>query len=312
MPLSAPLHTFLHRIDLGTLNLFVLARDGGSIAAAAATANLAASAASKRIALLEQAAGLPLFERHARGVRPTPAGEQVYRHALAILFDAERLRGELAEFARGVRGRVLLCAGASAVEQFLPADIAAFVGENPEIRIEMRQATSRAVIEAVRNREVELGICNPTDGSAGLEARPYRRERLVLVTPRGHPLAGLDSTEFSRALDFEQIALRGSSTVQETLNRAARRARRVLRQGIEVDGLSAMCRMIECGLGIGVMPEGAFRALGAGGRLAAVRLTDSWAERQLNLYAVAFDDLPGPAQRFAARLAGSDCPPPSG
>ena len=57
--------------------------------------------------------------------------------------------------------------------------------------------------------------------------------------------------------------------------------------------------MVESGLGLGVMPEGAFRALGEATTLRAVALTDAWADRELNLYARRFADLPAAAQRFA-------------
>ncbi len=296
------LRNFVRRLDLGTLDLFVLIAEGGSIAAAARQGGLAASAVSKRIAELEAAAGAPLLVRHARGVRPTPAGERLLCRAQTILLEVEHLRGDLLECAAGVRGRVRVAASASAVEQFLPGEIAAFRRRHPDIRIDLIQGTSRAVAERVRAREADIGICNPTEGNADLMARPYRVERLVLVTPPGHPLAARSGIAFAETLDFEQIGLRGSGSVQETLSRAARRSRRALRQGIEVDGLSAMCRMIENGLGVGVMPDGAFRALGAASGLAAVALSDAWAVRALNLYAPDFAELPPPALRFADHL----------
>src|SRR5690606_19167118 len=130
----------------------------GSIARAAAQGQLVASAVSKRIAELESLAQTPLLQRHARGVRPTAAGELLLRHAHAILQEVEDLRADLSEYARGVRGVVRLSANASAVEQFLPEDIAAFMKEHPDIRIDLRQATSRRVAQAVRDGEADLGI----------------------------------------------------------------------------------------------------------------------------------------------------------
>ncbi|MCJ2046951.1 hypothetical protein MKK58_20780 [Methylobacterium sp. J-078] len=87
--------------------------------------------------------------------------------------------------------------------------------------------------------------------------------------------------------------------MQIHLNRVAREARRALRQRVEAASLSAMGRMIECG--IGVMAEGAFRALGERHRHAA-ELTDAWAVSALNLYARNFSALSGPATRFVEGL----------
>lgn len=263
---------------------------------------MVASAVSKRVAELESLARTPLLLRHARGVRPTPAGELLLEHARTILLGVEHLRDDLGEYARGIRGLVRLSANASAVEQFLPEDIAVFVKRHPDIRIDLHQATSRSVARAVRDHMADLGVCSPSDEVEGLESMPYRRERMVLIMPRDHALASHRNLAYEEALDYAQVGLRDSSLVQEMLDREARAGRRMLRQRIEVDSLSAMCRMIECGLGVGVMPEGAYQRLGEARALHAVPLTDTWAERSLNLYAIRFADLSAPARHFAAAL----------
>lgn len=303
MSTFASSRSFLRHVDLSTLDLFILTCQSGSIARAAAQGQLVASAVSKRIAELESLAQTPLLQRHARGVRPTAAGELLLRHAHAILQEVEYLRADLSEYARGVRGVVRLSANASAVEQFLPEDIAAFMREHPDIRIDLRQATSRRVAQAVRDGEADLGICSPSDEAGGLESLPYRRERMVLVMPRTHPLAEHQQLAYEQALDHAQIGLRDSSIIQETLSRAAQSGRRMLRQRIEVDSLSAMCRMIECDLGVGVMPEGAYQSVGRPRQLHAVPLTDTWAERTLNLYAVSFAEQPAAARHFVASIS---------
>jgi DNA-binding transcriptional LysR family regulator len=293
--------SFLRQLDLGTLDLFLLILDSGSIARAAEHGRLAASAVSKRIAELEVLVGSPLFERHARGVHPTRAGERLARHARTLVNDVEHLRQDINRFTEGVQGTVRVCASASALEQFLPADLASFAESNPDIRIDLRQGSSRVVAHAVQGRKAELGICGDCEEVAPLQSRAYRMERLVLVTPPGHPLARWDTLEFAEALDFEQVGLRGSSTVQATLNQVARSAGRELRQRLEVDSLSALCRMVECGIGIGVMPLGALQAMGEQ-RLHAATLADAWAVRPLRLYAIDFGNLSPAAGCFVERL----------
>ena len=238
-------------------------------------------------------------------MRPTILGAQVVEHGLDILVEVERLRTALDEFSQGVRGRVRLAASASAVEQFLPADLAAFANLHPDIRIDLHQSSSQEAARAVLAGEADLGVCGECEPVAHLQSRPYRIERLVLVTRPDHPLSGRTEIAYGDTLDFEQVGMRGSSTVQISLNREAREARRVLRQRVEVNSLSAMCRMIECGMGIGVMAGGAFEALGKTG-LATIPLTDPWAFRALNLYAADFSLLPAPARRLADALTTGD------
>ena len=87
--------SFLRQIDLSSLDLFVLICEHGSIARAAEQGGMVASAVSKRVAELESLARTPLLLRHARGVRPTPAGELLLEHARTILLGVEHLRDDL-------------------------------------------------------------------------------------------------------------------------------------------------------------------------------------------------------------------------
>ncbi|OWQ93709.1 LysR family transcriptional regulator [Roseateles aquatilis] len=310
MPRALSLRSFLRKIDVGSLDLFVLVCESGSMARAAESGQLAASAISKRIAELEALAQAPLLTRHARGVRPTEIGALLLEHAHAILMSVGNLHMDLAEVAQGVRGRVRVCASASAVEQFLPADIASFLRRQPDIRVDLRQASSRMVAQAVHEGTADVGVCGPSDGVLGLEHRPYRQEHLVLVVPRGHPLARLRRVDYARTLEFPQVGLRDSSTVQQSLAQEAISTRRVLRRQIEVDSLSAMCRMVEAGLGIGVMPQGAFRALADVTPLRAIPLADAWARRELRLYAQRFADLPAVARRFVDQITSAESASP--
>jgi DNA-binding transcriptional LysR family regulator len=84
---------------------------------------------------------------------------------------------------------------------------------------------------------------------------------------------------------------------------AAATAGRPLRQRIQVTGLDAMCRMIDNGLGVGLLPDRAFALMHGVGRLQAVPLQDAWAQRELRLVARDFDALPVTARLLAEHLA---------
>src|SRR5690242_2288524 len=92
----------LHRLDLVSLSLFNLVVRSGSISKGAALAHLAVGAASKRIADLEAALGVALFERHSRGIVLTAAGTALQRHAQRILNDVDVLSADLSDYAAGV------------------------------------------------------------------------------------------------------------------------------------------------------------------------------------------------------------------
>jgi len=293
------------RIDLTSLQLFVAVCELGSIGRAAEREFLAASAVSKRLADLEAAVQTPLLLRHSRGVRPTPAGESLLHHARTVLFGLERMQGELDEYAGGVRGHVRVHANISAIVGFLPEDLGHFARSYPHIKVDLQEHLSGAVQYAVREGAADLGICHlgAAAGATALEARSYRSDRLVLAVPEGHALAGREGVRFDEVLDWDIVGLHANSSISLAMRAAAATAGRPLRQRIQVTGVDAMCRMIDNGLGIGLLPDRAFTFLQGVGRLRAIALDEPWAERQLSLVARDFSALPVSAQLLAEQLA---------
>lgn len=298
--------SFARRIDLTSLQLFVAVCELGSIGRAAEREFIAASAVSKRLSDLEAAVDTALLYRHSRGVTLTPAGESLLHHARTVLFGLERMQGELSEYAEGVRGHVRMHANISAIVQFLPEDLGAFARAHSQIKIDLQEHLSPEVIQAVREGAADLGICNvPATAEDELHTRPYRTDRLVLVVPQGHALQARDSVRFEEVLDWDIVGLHGGSSISLAMRHAAAQARRALRQRIQVTSLDAMCRMIDNGLGVGLLPDRAFALMHGVGRLAAVQLQEPWAQRELRLVARDFDALPVTARLLVEHLTST-------
>lgn len=297
--------SFARRIDLTSLQLFVAVCELGSIGRAAEREFIAASAVSKRLSDLETAVDTALLYRHSRGVTLTPAGESLLHHARTVLFGLERMQGELSEYADGVRGHVRMHANISAIFQFLPEDLGAFAQEHSQIKIDLQEHLSSDVLHAVQEGAADLGICNVAmaSGALQLQSRPYRSDHLMLVTPAGHALSARSAIAFEELLDWDIVGLHANSSISLAMRAAAAAAGRPLRQRIQVTGLDAMCRMIDSGLGVGLLPDRAFELMRGVGRLAAVPLTDAWARRELRVVARDFDALPVTARLLAEHLS---------
>lgn len=308
--MSALDRSFVRRLDLTSLQLFVAVCEEGSIGRAADREFIAASAVSKRLADLEAALATPLLYRHARGVDLTPAGETLLHHARSVLLSLDRMQGELSEYAQGVRGHVRIHANMSAIVQFLPEDLAGFTAAHGQVRIDLEEHLSSEVVRAVQDGDTDLGICHPQAGIGALQARPYRRDRLLLAVPQRHPLAALPAVRFADTLDHDQIGLHGHSAIDLAMARAAAAAGKPLRLRVRVTGLDAMCRMIAAGLGIGLVPDRAFALLRGVGTLQAVPLLDDWAEREILLLARDFAALPVTARLLVDHLC-ADAPAPA-
>src|SRR3990167_5630663 len=273
--------SFARRIDLTSLQLFVAVCELGSIGRAAELEFIAASAVSKRLSDLETAVDTALLYRHSRGVTLTPAGESLLHHARTVLFGLERMQGELSEYADGVRGHVRMHANISAIVQFLPEDLGAFARAHSQVKIDLQEHLSPDVLHAVQEGAADLGICNTGgSGASALQSRPYRSDNLMLIVPAGHDLSARAAIYFEEVLDWDIV------------------------------GLHAMCRMIDNGLGVGLLPDRAFALMHGVGRLAAVPLQDAWAHRELRLVARDFDALPVTARLLAEHLATPTPLPP--
>ena len=303
---------FARRLDLTSLQLFVAVCELGSIGRAAEREFIAASAVSKRLADLETAVDTQLLYRHSRGVTLTPAGESLLHHARAVLFGLEKMQGELSEYAKGVRGHVRVHANISAIVQFLPEDLGAFARAQPEVKIDLEEHLSHQVIHAIREGAADIGICHaPADstGDDALPSRPYRQDHLVLVVPQTHVLRSDDAIDFEAALDYDIIGLHHHSSIGMAMQRAAALQGKTLKLRMQVTGLDAMCRMIDNGLGIGVLPDKAFALMQGVGHLRAIALRDDWAHRELRIVARDFDSLPVTTRLLVEHLAPPPVPP---
>jgi DNA-binding transcriptional LysR family regulator len=271
----------LHRLDLVSLSLYSLVLRTGSISKGAELAHLAVGAASKRITDLEDAVGTPLLERHSRGVTPTLAGQALQRHAQRILADVDQLAAELSDHAQGVVGVVRLVANTSAVTQFLPADLAGFVAAHPGIRIQMDETNSREAVLAVLDGRADLGIFADRTPALGLQTLPYRRDRLVLVVPAGHALAGQRQMAFADAAEHDFVSLTQGTSLAQRLAAETQAQGRSLRVRIHVRSFDAMCQMVTAGLGLAVLPDAAVQPHLKSMGLKRIELSDAWVEREL-------------------------------
>lgn len=273
----------VHRLDLVSLSLFASVVRSGSISKGADAANLVVAAASKRMSALEETVGTALFERHSRGVTLTPAGQALFQHAQRILSDVDHLSADLSDYAAGVVGVVRLWANTSAVTQFLPAQLAAFIAANPGIRIELEEQNSREVVMAVADGRADLCIFADRTPEMGLTVLPYAEDRLVLVVPAGHPPAAGDALPFEAALEHDFVCLSEGTSIAQRLQAQADALGRRIKVRIRVRSFDAMCLMVAAGLGVAVLPLAAIQPHVRSMGLRHLPLTDAWAQRRLLL-----------------------------
>lgn len=300
--------------DWVTLRILLAAVERGSVTRAAAECGIAVSAAVKRLQELEADHGTLLLNRTPRGVRATPAGEALARHARMLLDLAARLADDMRAFAAGGRGSVRLHTTASAITGHHLADaLAGFATVQPEIRVELQEATSFAILRGLVEGRADLGII--TSGGPlpeALTAEAWHEDHLLAVLPAAHRFAGRKMLRFAEVLEEPLIGVLTGSALALLLAEEAARLGRVPRYRFQVEGTDAARRLIAAGHGVGVMPEGAVRLYEAPFGLHGVRLAEPWAQRRLSLVMRAGDGLAGPVRLLRDHLAGFVSPPARG
>ncbi|HSO05802.1 MAG TPA: LysR substrate-binding domain-containing protein [Pelomicrobium sp.] len=293
------------RFDLVDLRLFVNVVEAAGITRGAERSHLASASASARIRGLEDALGTPLLVREQRGVAPTPAGLALLRHARALLQQVESMRGELAQYASGVRGSVRILSNTAALVEFLPDALAGYLALEPDVDVDLAERPSHEILRAVVEREADIGVLADLVDAAGLETFPFRQDQLVLVVPEHHRLARRRRLAFRDVLGFDFVGLPGDSALQRHLDERALHAGRRMRVRARFPSFDAICRLVAHGAGIAVVPVTAARRCQAYLPIRPIRLTDTWALRRISLCTRRRAELPQHARDLLDYLSAS-------
>lgn len=279
------------RYDLTDLRLFCDVVEAGTITGGAERSALALAAASTRIRGMEDQLGAPLLIRSRQGVTPTPAGRALLKHARVILAQSARMREDLGAYAGGLSGEVRLLANTNALTEFLPEALSSFLARHPHVSVDLEERLSDEIVGLIAEGVGDVGIVAGTVDMGALETFPFRSDRFVVVTGPDHPLAGRASVTFSEVLAHDIVGLERSSSLQRFLAAKAAREGRPLRLRVQLRSFDGVCRLVECGVGVGVVPETTAARAAKTMSLSVVALADDWALRELRLCVRAMDAL---------------------
>jgi DNA-binding transcriptional LysR family regulator len=292
------------RPDIASLALFIRVAELKSITKAAEAGHIALAAASRRITQLEDQFGVQLLYRTARGVELTPAGSALLFHARQMMGKVDEMRAEISDYSRGAKGMVRIQANASALAQYLPEDLATFAAAHPAIKVSMGEERSGAIVDAVRNGAIDVGIVMEGADAPGLELYEYRTDVLCAVVPRKHPVRAR-GLAFAKLLEHDFVGLEGNTVISQLMLGAAAQAGKPLRLRVQVKSFDVVARMIQAGLGIGVLPEAAARAFAKPMGLRTILLTDPWARRRMFVCVRQYASLAAPARLLVDHLVPS-------
>ncbi|CAG9274447.1 LysR substrate-binding domain-containing protein [Paraburkholderia unamae] len=279
--------------DLADIRVFIHVAESSSVTQGARRANLSPAATSARIKALENQLGARLLYRDSRGVTLTPAGEKLLTHARVILRQVDYVKSEFAEYGSGFFGHVRIFANTTAVTEHLPEVLAQFLATRPAVTVDLQERLSREIVRGVLDGSADIGLIAGPVEAQGLEVIHHSTDRLLLALPEGHKLAAKPSVTLAETLDYPHITYREGSTLFDLVASHVENLGRTLPMRIQLASYEAICRMIESGVGIGIIPESAAVRHRKTMRLVTVPLEEPWAIRERSLLVRELDGMPG-------------------
>ena len=267
-----------------------------------------------QIRQLEEAVGLPLFERLGRKIHLTEAGRELYHYAQLIgrqLKEAE----EVLEALKGLNKGRLSVSVASTANYFATRLLAAFKQAFEGVAISLDVTNRRTLLRQLEHNEVDLVIMGRPPEDADLVAEPFMDNPLVVIAPAGHPLADQREIPMARLADELFVVRERGSGTRIAMEKSFAEQGRSLKTGMEMTSNEAIKQAVEAGLGLGIVSLHTLELELATGRLAVLDVEGfpimrQWhvvhrREKRLSPIAVAFRDFVfREAPRFVRLPAG--------
>lgn len=179
---------------------FLVVAETGSVRAAARSLNVAASAISRQLGLLESQLGIALFDRSGRSLDLSPAGNVLLRGLRGLSQATEETLDHLGALKGLTRGIVQIATVESISVSVLPGILLDFANTYPGIQVSVTVAGSDAVTERVREHQADLGFTFNPASLEGLDATISRDMHLGAIMSPGHALARSKRLTFADCL----------------------------------------------------------------------------------------------------------------
>ncbi|WNC91397.1 LysR family transcriptional regulator [Paraburkholderia sp. FT54] len=234
---------------------FAAVAEHRNISRAAVALHLSQPAVSGQLRQLQDEFGEPLYQRDGRGVRLTPAGEQLASYATRLR-DTWRQAHAYRDALRGLeQGTLRIGASTTPASYLLPYLIADFHRRYPDVTLHTADGNTTEIVGALDSVDIAM-----IEGPVGVDLPPdtavhaWREDEIVAIMPRSHPLAQLAEGGQAGLAAFGEhpLVLReAGSGVRQIVERAFARAGVPMRVALEIAGVEGVKEAVRAGMGIG-------------------------------------------------------------
>ncbi|MGZ5269240.1 MAG: LysR substrate-binding domain-containing protein [Ramlibacter sp.] len=245
------------RLKSQQVMLLTALAEHGSLHRAAAAIHTTQPAATGLLRQLEQALGVPLFVRHAKGMTPTACGEVMIRYAQSVVHDFERAREEIAALSAGREGVLHIGSVLGAVPGLVASALAAYKATYRRIRVSLLVESSDILLPALLRGDLDVVVGRLPDGhsGAGLQVQALQPEPMSVVAGPTHPLLRKARVTVADLLDCTWVLHPEGSPMRHRIDDAvlASGATR-LPDVLETASILGATSMLECTTMVSVLP----------------------------------------------------------
>jgi DNA-binding transcriptional LysR family regulator len=231
----------------------------GSLSGAAEALSYTQSAISQQIATLEAEAGMPLLERHPRGVSLTAAGQTLVGHAEGILARLDAADAALSAISGLRGGRLRMASFPTAGATLMPLAIATFRSSYPDVELMLAEGEPEEIAPRLRAAELDLALLFEFAGETFLHEDTTRLELLedpmYLALPRAHPLAQQDALRLEDLAEEPWIQTSRTSPCARHVVRSCHAAGFEPNVSFESDDYQTVQGLVGVGVGVALIPE---------------------------------------------------------
>ncbi|WP_107943147.1 LysR family transcriptional regulator [Metasolibacillus fluoroglycofenilyticus] len=243
-------------MELRQLRYFVAVAEREHISEAAEHLHVAQSAVSRQIANLEEELGTPLFERIGRNVKLTPVGKIFLEHSITALEAIDFATKQVEEYLDPKKGVIKVGFPTSLASYVLPTVISAFKREYPDVAFQLRQGSYKYLIEAVKNRELNLALLGPIPPKdESLNVNVLFSENMYALLPLSHPLTKNETINLIDLRNDDFVMFPEGYILHKVVMDACRSlgfAPNITSEGEDMDALKGL---VAAGIGVTLLPE---------------------------------------------------------
>ncbi|MEG0385464.1 MAG: LysR family transcriptional regulator [Solibacillus sp.] len=243
-------------MELRQLRYFVAVAEREHISEAAEHLRVAQSAISRQIANLEEELGAPLFERVGRNVKLTPIGKTFLEHTIVALKAIDFAAKQVEEYLDPAKGTIKVGFPTSLASYVLPTIISAFKKEYPDVSFHLRQGSYKYLIEAVKNRELNLALLGPLPPKdETLNTTVLFSENIHALLPANHLLAKRENINLIELRHDHFVMFPEGYILHKVAVDACKSAGFVPKITSEGEDMDALKGLVAAGIGVSLLPE---------------------------------------------------------